>query len=104
MRVARRKLFQNSPQESWLNNIQWNYSSRLINNTKSYYEAEEIINEDGTIGYAWKQDSNGNVSKAHKVDGMLKNNFAINAPFTIFKYIAINPNLNINSDFVIDTE
>jgi len=100
LRVARRKLFQNSPQDSWLNNIQWNYSSRLINNTKSYYEAEEIINEDGTIGYAWKQDSNGNASQSQKVDGMLKNNFAINAPFTIFKYIAINPNLNINSDFV----
>jgi hypothetical protein len=31
---------------------------------------------------------------------MLKNKLSINAPFTIFKYIAINPNINVNSDFV----
>ena len=31
---------------------------------------------------------------------MLKNKFSINAPFTVFKYVAINPNINISSDFV----
>ena len=31
---------------------------------------------------------------------MFKNNFSINAPFTLFDYIAVNPNININSDFV----
>ena len=63
MNVARRKLFKNSSQDSWLGNIQWNYSSRLLNNRKSYYESEEMINDDGTIEYRWKENSNGDVKK-----------------------------------------
>jgi hypothetical protein len=31
---------------------------------------------------------------------MLKNAFSINAPFTAFKYLAINPSIKLNSDFV----
>ncbi len=100
MNVSRRKLFKNFSQDSWLGNIQWNYSSRLLNNRKSYYESEEIINSDGMIEYRWRENSNGDVKQLQKIDGMLKNNFSINAPFTIFQYIAINPRININSDFV----
>jgi len=100
MNVSRRKLLKNFSQDSWLGNIQWNYSSRLLNNRKSYYESEEIINSDGMIEYRWRENSNGDVKQLQKIDGMLKNNFSINAPFTIFQYIAINPRININSDFV----
>jgi len=35
-----------------------------------------------------------------KLDAMMKNSFSINAPFTAFKYIAINPSIKLNSDFV----
>ena len=42
-RVARRKLFKNIPQDSWIGNIQWDYNSRLVNNSKNFYEAEEAI-------------------------------------------------------------
>ena len=99
-RVARRKLFKNIPQDSWIGNIQWDYNSRLVNNSKNFYEAEEAIDTDGNISYVWKQNDSGNPESSNKLDAMLKNAFSINAPFTAFKYLAINPSIKLNSDFV----
>ena len=98
-RVGRRNLFRNS-NKSFLNNIQWDFNSRILNNSKNYYSAEELIDEEGTSSFQWKQDSDGNAITSNESDMMLKNKFSINAPFTIFKYVAINPNINISSDFV----
>mgnify|MGYP003963070565 FL=1 len=100
LRVARRKLFKNKSQDSWLGNIQWDYNSRIVNNSKNFYEAEESLDEDGTIAYRWKQNTSGNPESSNKLDAMFKNAFSINAPFTAFKYIAINPSIKMNSDFV----
>ena len=99
-RVARRKLFKNLSQDSWAGNIQWDYNSRIVNSSKNFYEAEETTDTDGNVSYEWKQDGNGNPSSSNKLDAMLKNAFSINAPFTAFKYLAINPSIKINSDFV----
>ncbi len=99
-RVARRKLFKNISQDSWIGNIQWDYNSRLVNNSKNFYEAEEAMDTDGNISYAWKQNDSGNPESSNKLDAMLKNTFSINAPFTAFKYLAINPSIKLNSDFV----
>ncbi len=99
-RVARRKLFKNLSQDSWAGNIQWDYSSRIVNNSKNFYEANEIADEDGNISYEWKQNDNGDPESSNKLDAMLKNAFSINAPFTAFKYLAINPSIKLNSDFV----
>jgi lipopolysaccharide assembly outer membrane protein LptD (OstA) len=100
LRVARRKLFKNKSQDSWLGNIQWDYNSRIVNNSKNFYEAEESIDTDGNITYKWKQNTSGNPESSNKLDAMLKNAFSINAPFTAFKYLAINPSIRMNSDFV----
>ena len=43
---------------------------------------------------------NGNPVTSNQTDAMFKNKFSINAPFTICNYIAINPNINFNSDFI----
>ena len=99
-RVARRKLFKNISQDSWIGNIQWDYNSRLVNNSKNFYETEEVIDGDGNMSYEWKQNSSGNPESSNKLDAMLKNAFSINAPFTAFKYLAINPSIKLNSDFV----
>ena len=99
-RVARRKLFKNLSQDSWAGNIQWDYSSRIVNNSKNFYEANEIADEDGNVSYEWKQNDNGDPESSNKLDAMLKNAFSINAPFTAFKYLAINPSIKLNSDFV----
>ena len=96
--VGRRSLFKNN-KESFLNNIQWNYSSRILNNTKQFYSAEAVIDNEN-ITYQWIKDNNGNAILSNKTDAIFKNKFSINAPFTLFKYIAFNPNININSDFV----
>ena len=50
--------------------------------------------------FQWEQDDDGNAIAFNQSDMMLKNKFSINAPFTAFKYVAINPNINISSDFV----
>ncbi|MFL2511140.1 MAG: putative LPS assembly protein LptD [Candidatus Neomarinimicrobiota bacterium] len=97
-RIGRRSLFKNS-NNPFLSNIQWNYSSRILNNSKNFYESQEIIDNENII-YQWKQDENGNIVTSNKTNAMFKNNFSISAPFTLFKYIAVNPNININSDFV----
>jgi len=99
-RVARRKLFKNIPQDSWVGNIQWDYNSRIVNNSKNFYESEEISDDNGGVSYQWKQNDTGNSVSSNKLDAMLKNSFNINAPFTALKYIAINPSINLDSDFV----
>ncbi len=98
-RVGRRNLFSNS-NRSFLENIQWDFNSRILNNSKNFYRSEEVINEEGISTFQWEEDDNGNTITSNKTDMMLKNKLSINAPFTIFKYIAINPNINVNSDFV----
>ena len=98
-RVGRRNLFNNSS-KSFLGNIQWDFNSRILNNSKNFYRSEEVIDEEGVTSLQWQQDNDGNIITSNKTDMMLKNKLSINAPFTIFKYIAINPNINVNSDFV----
>jgi len=97
--VGRRSIFKNSKNE-FLKNIQWNYSSRLINTSKNYYQSIEKVDNMGNISFEWMEDDNGNPKTRNQTDSMFKNKFSINAPFSIMKYIAINPNLNINTDFV----
>ena len=97
-RLGRRSLFKNNS-NPFLSSIQWNYSSRMLNNSKNYYRAEEIF-EDENTSYRWRQNANGEILTSNTTDVMLKNNFSISAPFTLFNYIAINPNINVNSDFV----
>ena len=43
-RVGRRNLFSNS-NRSFLENIQWDFNSRILNNSKNFYRSEEIIDE-----------------------------------------------------------
>ena len=97
-RIGRKNLFKNS-NNLFLSGVQWNYSSRILNNSKNFYRAEEIM-EDENITYQWQKNKNGDVITSNETNAMFKNNFSINAPFTLFDYIAVNPNININSDFV----
>ena len=97
-RIGRKNLFKNS-NNLFLSGVQWNYSSRILNNSKNFYRAEEIM-DDENITYQWQKNENGDVITSNKTNAMFKNNFSINAPFTLFDYIALNPNININSDFV----
>ena len=97
-RIGRKNLFKNS-NNLFLSGVQWNYSSRILNNSKNFYKAEEIM-DDESITYQWEKNENGDVIPSNETNTMLKNNFSINAPFTLFDYIAVNPNININSDFV----
>jgi lipopolysaccharide assembly outer membrane protein LptD (OstA) len=97
-RIGRKNLFKNS-NNLFLSGVQWNYSSRILNNSKNFYRAEEIM-DDESITYQWEKNENGDVITSNEANTMFKNNFSINAPFTLFDYIAVNPNININSDFV----
>ena len=97
-RIGRKNLFKNS-NNLFLSGVQWNYSSRILNNSKNFYRAEEIMDDENII-YQWKKNENGDVITSNETNAMFKNSFSINAPFTLFDYIAVNPNININSDFV----
>lgn len=97
-RIGRKNLFKNS-NNLFLSGVQWNYSSRILNNSKNFYRAEEIM-DDENITYQWQKNEDGDVITSNETNAMFKNSFSINAPFTLFDYIAVNPNININSDFV----
>ena len=97
-RIGRKNLFKNS-NNLFLSGVQWNYSSRILNNSKNFYKAEEIM-DDENITYHWQKNEDGDVITSNETNAMFKNSFSINAPFTLFDYIAVNPNININSDFV----
>lgn len=97
-RIGRKNLFKNS-NNLFLSGVQWNYSSRILNNSKNFYRAEEIMDDENII-YQWQKNEDGDVITSNETNAMFKNSFSINAPFTLFDYIAVNPNININSDFV----
>ncbi len=72
-RVGRRNLFRNL-NESFLNNIQWDFNSRILNNSKNYYRSQELIDEEGVSSFQWEQDDDGNAIAFNQSDMMLKKN------------------------------
>ena len=55
---------------------------------------QELIDEEGISSLQQEQDDDGNAITFNQSDMMLRNKFSLNAPFTVFKYVVINPNIN----------
>ena len=77
--------------KSWYNNINWNYGLSFNNQDKDYYESYQI----DSAQYSWNTSD-----KLNKQDNVLLHTSRINAPQKLFKYITINPSINLKSAWV----
>ena len=85
--------------KKWFNTIKWNYGLNYTNNSRDFYESIQI----DSTAYGWNRDSLGTLVKSsEKNDGWIHTS-NINAPQKMFKYISINPSVNIKSAWVNKT-
>ena len=94
-RHGQSKLFKtNAINKKWYHNISWNYSANLNNKLQNYYESIEHAIDDTTFEYIW-DDSVRTTTKS-----AVTHNISITAPQKIFKYISLNPSIQLKSDWV----
>ena len=90
-RHGQSKLFKtNAINKKWYHNISWNYSANLNNKLQNYYESIE----DTSFEYIWDNSVQTTTKSA------VTHSMSIAAPQKIFKYISLNPSIQLKSDWV----
>ena len=84
----------------WYNTITWNYGLNYTNKNRDYYESVEI---DSAI-FGWERDSTGKLLEKNEQNNGWVHTSSINAPQKLFKYISINPSVNLKSAWVNETQ
>ena len=87
----------NIDQKRWYNNITWNYGFNFTNKDRKYYESVFI---DSLNDFEWNRDASGNLIDTVFIDNGWTHTASINAPTKLFKYITINPSINLRSSWV----
>ena len=86
--------------KKWYNTITWNYGLNYTNKSRNYYESVEI----DSTGFEWERDSSGALIEKNEQDNGWIHTSSINAPQKIFKYISVNPSVNLKSAWVNKTQ
>ena len=86
--------------KKWYNTITWNYGLNYTNKNRDYYESVEI---DSAI-FGWERDSTGKLLEKNEQNNGWVHTSSINAPQKLFKYISINPSVNLKSAWVNETQ
>ena len=90
----------NATKKKWYNTITWNYGLNYTNKNRDYYESVQI---DSAL-FQWGRDSSGVlIEKSEQNNGWIHTS-TINAPQKLFKYISINPSINLKSAWVNETQ
>ena len=84
----------------WYNTITWSYNMNFSNIDRDYYES---VNSDSNT-YSWARDDAQSIIKYNDRKSGLTHTTNINAPQKLFKYISINPSINIKSSWVNQTQ
>tara|TARA_B110000196_G_scaffold101072_1_gene87824 strand:+ start:23 stop:3553 length:3531 start_codon:yes stop_codon:yes gene_type:complete len=84
-------------QKQWYNNITWNYGFNFTNKDRKYYESVSV---DSLNNFDWKRDTNGDLIDTVFTDNGWTHTASINAPTKLFKYITVNPSVNLRSSWV----
>ncbi len=93
--LGQRNFFPNKGRDQrWFNNITWRYNTSLTNKERLYYESEEIMIDDTTSIFQWKDGSQ------QFRDNVMRHSMSINSPTKIFRYITFNPSISLKSDWV----
>ena len=86
--------------KKWYNTITWNYGLNYTNKNRDYYESVQV---DSAL-FQWERDSSGVlIEKSEQNNGWIHTS-TINAPQKLFKYISINPSINLKSAWVNETQ
>ena len=88
-----------SDHKKWFNTITWNYGLNYTNTEREYYESVEIDS-----AFYWEMDGNSTLKKHSEKNNGMVHTSSINAPQKVFKYISINPSLNLKSAWVNETQ
>lgn len=100
-RHGQRKLFkQRGGKQKWYHNIGYNYSANFNNKLRTYYESEAYAIDDSTTDYRWITDSDSAGVVNTFNDYVTNHSMGINAPQKVFKYITVNPSMNLRSVWV----
>ena len=84
-------------QKRWYHNITWNYGFNFTNKDRKYYESVFI---DSLSIYDWKRNDSGSPIDTTFIDNGWTHTASLNAPTKLFKYININPRINLRSNWV----
>ena len=100
-RHGQSNLFSTSAEiKKWYHTITWNYGLNYTNKDRDYYQSVTIDSNK----YDWERNSNGILIKKNEKNNGWVHTSSINAPQKIFKYISINPSINLKSLWVNKTE
>ena len=86
--------------KKWYNTITWNYGLNYTNKNRDYYESIQI---DSSL-FKWERDSSGTLIEKNEQNNGWIHTSTINAPQKLFKYISINPSVNLKSAWVNETQ
>ena len=89
-------------EKKWYNTITWNYGLSFTNTDRDYYQSTLIDSSTSTFG--WDSDTSGLPVKQNEQNNGWIHTSRINAPQKLFKYISINPSLNLKSAWVNETQ
>jgi len=85
--------------KKWYNTISWDYGLNYTNKDRDYYESEKIDSV-----FVWTRDSSGALMKMNEKNNAWVHTTRLNAPQKLFKYISINPSINLKSVWVNETQ
>ncbi|NOZ74761.1 MAG: hypothetical protein GXO90_05205, partial [FCB group bacterium] len=80
-----------------LKNTTWSYSMNLRNKERTYFRS---IPADSGSGFVWDYASPGSPNLQYKSDQVINHSVSLNSPQKIFRYITVNPQLSLKSDWV----
>ena len=86
-------------EKKWFNTITWNYGLSYNSKDRDYYESVFI---DSLDSFGWL-DSTGSMNIQNEQNSGWVHTSAINAPQKLFKYISVNPSVNLKSVWVDET-
>ena len=87
-----------SENKRWFNTITWNYGLNYSNTERDYYKSVEIDS-----AFHWEMNEDSTLKKYNEQNNGWLHTSSINAPQKLFKYISINPSLNLKSAWVNQT-
>ena len=86
--------------KKWYNTITWNYGLNYTNKNRDYYESVQV----DSAQFKWERDSSGTLIEKNEQNNGWIHTSTINAPQKLFKYISINPSVNLKSAWVNETQ
>lgn len=88
-----------SEKKKWFNTITWNYGLNYTNTDREYYKSVEIDSS-----FNWEMNADNTLKVHNEQNNGWIHTSSINAPQKIFKYISLNPSLNLKSAWVNKTQ